>query len=81
MAPSSPLVILSQVKWCHSLFSGIDTDNPSDAAEENTGAESSKRGRGKKSPAGTKPTKLPACSLPSNMTPTFYVGGGNGVSL
>lgn len=28
-----------------------------------------------------RPTRLPACSLPSNMTPTFYVGGGNGVSL
>ncbi|XP_052083344.1 protein polyglycylase TTLL10-like isoform X3 [Mytilus californianus] len=36
--------------------------------------------RGKKSP-GTRQTKLPQCSLPSNMQPTFYIGGGNGVSL
>lgn len=34
----------------------------------------------KKTP-GVKATKLPACSLPSNMTPTFYVGGGNGTAL
>ncbi|KAK7469563.1 hypothetical protein BaRGS_00036411, partial [Batillaria attramentaria] len=43
------------------------------------GGRSGRRG-GKKTPGG-RPTKLPSCSLPSNMTPTFYVGGGNGVSL
>lgn len=36
--------------------------------------------RGKKSPA-SRSTKLPQCSLPANMQPTFYIGGGNGVSL
>jgi len=63
------------------MFSGVDTDNPSEAGDEANGSEPVKRGRGKKSPGGTKATKLPACSLPSNMTPTFFVGGGNGVSL
>ncbi|XP_071110412.1 uncharacterized protein [Haliotis cracherodii] len=38
------------------------------------------RGGGKKTPGG-KPKKLPACSLANNMTPSFYIGGGNGVSL
>ena len=36
--------------------------------------------RGKKSPA-SRSTKLPLCSLPANMQPTFYIGGGNGVAL
>ncbi|XP_046559189.1 uncharacterized protein LOC124268204 isoform X2 [Haliotis rubra] len=38
------------------------------------------RGGGKKTPGG-KPTKLPACSLANNMTPSFYIGCGNGVAL
>ncbi|XP_067658882.1 uncharacterized protein [Haliotis asinina] len=38
------------------------------------------RGGGKKTPGG-KPTKLPTCSLANNMTPSFYIGGGNGVAL
>jgi len=64
------------------ILAGVDADNPSDVADDTSGAESSKRGRGKKSPgATTRSTKLPSCSLPSNMTPTFYVGGGNGTSL
>ena len=46
---------------------------------EGGGGRSGRRG-GKKTPGG-RPTKLPACSLPANMTPTFYVGGGNGVAL
>ncbi|KAL4221444.1 Tubulin tyrosine ligase-like [Mactra antiquata] len=60
---------------------GVDNDTPSESVEDTGGSESSKRGRGKKSPGGVKPTKLPTCSLPTNMTPTFYVGGGNGTSL
>ncbi|KAK3105402.1 hypothetical protein FSP39_024394 [Pinctada imbricata] len=39
-----------------------------------------KKNTGKKSP-GNRPTKLPSCSLPNNMQPTFFVGGGNGVAL
>ncbi|XP_076472370.1 protein polyglycylase TTLL10-like isoform X2 [Babylonia areolata] len=30
---------------------------------------------------GGRPTKLPSCSLPVNMTPCFFVGGGNGTAL
>lgn len=63
------------------IITGVDADNPSDGGDDVSGTESGKRGRGKKSPGGTKAAKLPACSLPTNMTPTFYVGGGNGVSL
>ncbi|XP_052284509.1 uncharacterized protein LOC127880994 isoform X1 [Dreissena polymorpha] len=60
---------------------GLDAENPSDPSEEASGTEPAKRGRRKKSPGGTKGPKLPSCSLPTNMTPTFYVGGGNGTSL
>ena len=66
------------------VFSGvIDLDNPSEPTDEAPGTESTgKKGRGKKSPGGIKKeTKLPTCSLPSNMQPTFFIGGGNGVSL
>ncbi|XP_045161699.2 protein polyglycylase TTLL10-like isoform X1 [Mercenaria mercenaria] len=59
---------------------GVETDTPSEAVEDSSGTESGKKIRCKKSP-GAKVTKLPSCSLPTNMTPTFYVGGGNGVSL
>ena len=30
---------------------------------------------------GGRPSKLPSCSLPNNMQPTFYIGGGNGTAL
>ena len=65
------------------LLSGTDLDNPSEPPDETAGTESSgKKSRGKKSPGGVKKeTKLPACSLPTNMQPTFFIGGGNGVSL
>ncbi|XP_060575179.1 protein polyglycylase TTLL10-like isoform X2 [Ruditapes philippinarum] len=63
---------------CNDL--GVETDTPSETVEDISGTDSGKKGRGKKSP-GVKVTKLPSCSLPTNMTPTFYVGGGNGVSL
>ncbi|XP_052760654.1 protein polyglycylase TTLL10-like isoform X2 [Mya arenaria] len=60
---------------------GVDADNPSEINDDTSGADSGKRGRARKSPGTTKPTKLPSCSLPTNMTPTFFIGGGNGVSL
>ncbi|XP_076451804.1 uncharacterized protein LOC143287581 isoform X3 [Babylonia areolata] len=47
---------------------------------EGAGGRSGGRRGGKRTPGG-RPTKLPACSLPANMTPTFFVGGGNGVAL
>ncbi|OWF40312.1 Protein polyglycylase TTLL10 [Mizuhopecten yessoensis] len=48
--------------------------------KEDTQPKSVRKFGGKKSPGG-KQSKLPSCSLPNNMQPTFYVGGGNGVSL
>ncbi|XP_033764220.1 protein polyglycylase TTLL10-like isoform X2 [Pecten maximus] len=48
--------------------------------KEDTQSKSVKKIGGKKSPGG-KQSKLPSCSLPNNMQPTFYIGGGNGVSL
>lgn len=60
---------------------GVEADSPLDGTDETGGSESGKKVHGKKSPGGAKVTKLPTCSLPTNMTPTFYVGGGNGVSL
>ena len=66
------------------LLSGADLDNPSEQPDEIPGSTDStgKKNRGKKSPGGAKKeTKLPACSLPTNMQPTYYIGGGNGVSL
>ena len=66
------------------LFSGeVDLNNPSEPSDEAQGTESAgKKSRGKKSPGGIKKeTKLPTCSLPANMQPTFFIGGGNGVSL
>jgi hypothetical protein len=58
----------------------VETDTPSETVEVISGTDSRKNGRGKKSP-GVKITKLPSFALLTNMTPTFYVGGGNGVSL
>jgi len=48
--------------------------------DESQNKTNNKKFGGKRSPA-SKQTKLPSCSLPNNMQPIFYVGGGNGVSL
>ncbi|XP_060074417.1 tubulin glycylase 3A-like [Ylistrum balloti] len=48
--------------------------------KEDLQSRSIKKVGGKKSP-GAKQSKLPSCSLPNNMQPTFFIGGGNGVSL
>ena len=53
-----------------------------DSAKERLSKEDSAKDRpSKKSSSHLRSTKLPSCSLPVNMQPTFYVGGGNGVSL
>lgn len=56
--------------------SAKDGKDPKDTKED-----SAKERPSKKSSSHTRSTKLPSCSLPVNMQPTFYVGGGNGVSL
>ncbi|XP_069113097.1 protein polyglycylase TTLL10-like [Argopecten irradians] len=53
---------------------------PEGQLKDDQQSKSVKKIGGKKSP-GAKPSKLPSCSLPNNMQPTFYIGGGNGVSL
>ncbi|XP_063409550.1 uncharacterized protein LOC134692870 isoform X1 [Mytilus trossulus] len=60
--------------------SSKETNEPATESNVKEAEEKAHIKRGKKSP-GTRQTKLPQCSLPSNMQPTFYIGGGNGVSL
>lgn len=57
----------------------VKSDSAKDAKD--TKEDSAKERPSKKSSSHTRSTKLPSCSLPVNMQPTFYVGGGNGVSL
>lgn len=57
----------------------VKSDSAKDSKD--TKEDSAKERPSKKSSSHTRSTKLPSCSLPVNMQPTFYVGGGNGVSL
>lgn len=60
----------------------VKSDSAKDGKEaRDTKEDSAKERPSKKSSSHTRSTKLPSCSLPVNMQPTFYVGGGNGVSL